>query len=194
MSHNSIIDKAVLGLLDENLDGLMILDCGFGYGNWAFQIKAKLGYEPHIVGLEIHHPYIERQSKLGLYDKIVEANVLDIPFDNGYFDVIIFDQPHIIRPKGYEKSHMINEYGWLNRTTYKQDLKKGLKELFRVLKPKGLLIFKWCDNRKETDIKMILKLFPYPPICGTKTGTSNNNHWICFLKYNVNMKLDSIQT
>lgn len=108
MSHNTIIDKAVLGLLDENLDGLTILDCGFGYGNWAFQIKAKLGYEPHIVGLEIHRPYVERQSKLGLYDKIVEGNVLDIPFDNGYFDVVLVCEiiEHLEQKDGLE---MINE-------------------------------------------------------------------------------------
>ena len=89
MSHNSMIDKTVLGLLDENLDGLLILDCGFGYGDWAFQIKAKLGFKPYIVGLEIHRPYVERQSKLGLYDKVMEADVLAIPFDRDYFDVVL---------------------------------------------------------------------------------------------------------
>jgi len=108
MSHSHIIDKAVLGLFGEDLDGLMILDCGFGYGNWAFQIKAKLGYEPHIVGLEIHHPYIERQSKLGLYDKIVKANVFDIPFDNGCFDVVLACEiiEHLEQEDGLK---MINE-------------------------------------------------------------------------------------
>jgi len=143
------------------------------------------------------HPLVtyldKRNGKYGKYKinpDIVADWTKELPFDNEYFDVILFDPPHIIRPKNYEKSHMINEYGWLNRATYKKDLKKGLKELFRVLKPEGMLIFKWCDNRKETDIKMILKLFPYPPICGTKTGTSNKNHWICFLKYDVNEKLN----
>lgn len=108
MSHSPIIDKAVLGLLDENIDGLKVLDCGFGHGNWAFQIKAKLGYEPYIVGLEIHRPYIERQSKIGLYDKIVEANVLDIPFDSGYFDVVLACEiiEHLEQKDGLK---MINE-------------------------------------------------------------------------------------
>lgn len=108
MSHSPIIDKTILDLIDENLDDLMILDCGFGYGNWAFQIKARLGYDPHIVGLEIFSPYIERQSKLGLYDNIVEANVLDIPFDNGYFDVVLACEiiEHLEQEDGLK---MINE-------------------------------------------------------------------------------------
>ena len=37
-------------------------------------------------------------------------------------------------------------------------------------------------------------LFPYPPLFGTRTGQANKNHWIVFLKYDVNMKLDKIQT
>lgn len=108
MSHSPIIDRAVLGLIGEDLDDLKILDCGFGYGNWAFQIKAKLGYEPYIVGLEIYRPYIERQSKLGLYDKIVEADVLDIPFDSGYFDVVLACEiiEHLEQKDGLK---MINE-------------------------------------------------------------------------------------
>ena len=108
MSHSPIIDKAVLGLLDENLDNLRILDCGFGYGNWAFQIKSKLGYEPYIVGLEIHRPYLERQSKFGLYDKLVGANVLDIPFDDDYFDVVLACEiiEHLEKKDGLK---MINE-------------------------------------------------------------------------------------
>jgi len=32
-------------------------------------------------------------------------------------------------------------------------------------------------------------LFPYYPLFGTRTGNSNNNHWVLFLKYDVNQKL-----
>jgi ubiquinone/menaquinone biosynthesis C-methylase UbiE len=135
MSHNPIIDKVVLGLLGENLDGLMILDCGFGYGNWAFQIKAKLGYEPYIVGLEIFSPYIERQSKLGLYDKIVEASVLDIPFDDGYFDVVLASEiiEHLEQKDGLK---MINE------------IERVSKNLVIITTPFGFMKQEECDGNK----------------------------------------------
>jgi len=63
-----------------------------------------------------------------------------------------------------------------------------------VLKPEGVFILKWC----ETSIKIedIIKLFPYPPIFGNKTMGSNpakndgKNHWLVFLKYDMNKKLN----
>ena len=57
--------------------------------------------------------------------------------------------------------------------------------MVRVLKPHGSFIFKW----NETDIKVEepLKLFPYPPMFGTRTGQKNNTHWICFIKSRQDM-------
>jgi len=135
MSHSPIIDRFVLGLLGEDLDGLMILDCGIGYGNWAYQIKAKLGYEPYITGLEIHRPYIERQSKLGLYDKLVEANVLDIPFDNGYFDIVLACEiiEHLDQKDGLK---MINE------------IERVSKNLVIITTPFGFMKQDECDFNK----------------------------------------------
>ena len=43
---------------------------------------------------------------------------------------------------------MAEKYGELDRKTWPDDIRKGLAECFRVLKPDGVLIFKW----NETDI------------------------------------------
>jgi len=118
-----------------------------------------------------------------------------LPFNNDYFDMILFDPPHIIRNKEYN-IHSDNQYGILFKNSWKQDLKKGIKELFRVLKPKGIFIFKWGQHSKP--INEIIKLFPYPPIFGNKTrGQSvgdKDTIWLVFLKYDVNIKLDKFQT
>ena len=59
-------------------------------------------------------------------------------------------------------------------------LKKGFVECFRVLKPNGTLIFKWSDV--QFPVKEILKLTDYKPLYGHKSGKKMNTHWICFIK------------
>ena len=71
------------------------------------------------------------------------------------------------------------KYGHLNGD-WKDNIRKGFAECFRVLKHGGFLIFKW----NETDIKVseILKLTPVKPIFGHISGKRANTHWICFMK------------
>lgn len=111
----------------------------------------------------------------------------DAPFPDDYFDMIIFDPPHLIRKREWTDSSMCIRYGKLYQDNYKQVLKEGIKKLFDILKPEGTFVFKWCDT--DRPVEEILKLFPYKPMFGTRTGQSNTNHWIVFLKYDVNKKL-----
>ena len=108
----------------------------------------------------------------------------DAPFPDGYFDMIIFDPPHIIQNVS---SHLTLDYGNLNPSTWRQDLQIGIKKLFDILKYEGIFIFKWDECNKSID--EVLKLFPYQPLFGTRTGLNNKNLWIVFLKYDVNDKL-----
>lgn len=113
-----------------------------------------------------------------------------IPFEDGEFDIVLFDPPHVVRNKECN-IHSDNQYGILLKDTWKQDLNKGINELFRVLKPYGVFIFKW--GQFSVSIDDVIKLFPYPPIFGNKTmGQSVNDKdtiWLVFLKYDVNNKL-----
>ena len=111
-----------------------------------------------------------------------------LPFPDGHFDMIMFDPPHIIRPKNYSSSGFTLRFGYLPSETWKQDLKKGFKELFRVLKPMGFFVLKWNECNKK--VEEVLKLAPYKPICGTRTGQGNKTHWILFLKYRPEKKLE----
>ena len=80
-----------------------------------------------------------------------------MPYEDGTFSMVVLDPPHVIRrspleePTGYQ--HI--KYGWLNGD-WREIIRRGFDECFRVLKTGGFLIFKW----NETDIKVseILKL------------------------------------
>lgn len=70
----------------------------------------------------------------------VVADFRNIPYPDNSFHLVVFDPPHLI--KVGEKSWLAKKYGRLNPDTYKDDLKQGFSECFRILKPNSVLIFK----------------------------------------------------
>lgn len=111
-----------------------------------------------------------------------------LPFKNESFDMIVFDPPHLIQKNKVKSTTIKARYGVFLTSEYKQILKTGIKELFRVLKPKGTFILKWAETDKP--LEEILTFFPYEPMFGTRTGQANKNHWVVFIKYNLNKTLD----
>ena len=71
---------------------------------------------------------------------------------------------------------------WNRRTAdgWQEILQKGFQECMRVLKPNGVLIFKW--NEVEVPISKILHLFGKQPLFGHASGKRMNTHWVCFMK------------
>ncbi|MEX3600508.1 SAM-dependent methyltransferase [Kocuria carniphila] len=101
----------------------------------------------------------------------------DLPFDDNTFRLVVFDPPHIRRasPKGWQgKKYGILGNDWL------QDLTAGFTECFRVLKPGGVLIFKWSEV--QIPLRQILGLTPHKPLFGHRTGKQAGTHWITFIK------------
>jgi len=110
----------------------------------------------------------------------VLADFTALPFEDDTFSLVVFDPPHLLHNTESEITGWQQiKYGALHGD-WKSELRKGFSECFRVLKPDGVLIFKW----NETDIKVseILKLTPVKPIFGHKSGKRSNTHWICFIK------------
>lgn len=108
------------------------------------------------------------------------ADFTSLPFEDNSFGLVIFDPPHLLHESGKEITGWQQiKYGAL-QGDWKTEIKKGFAECFRVLKPNGVLIFKW----NETDVLLseILKLTPEKPIIGHKSGKRSNTHWICFMK------------
>lgn len=97
-----------------------------------------------------------------------------IPFEDSTFKLVIFDPPHLI--KVGEKSWLAKKYGKLNEN-WKEDIKTGFSECFRVLENHGILIFKW--NEEQIKLNEILNLTKYKPLFGNKR---NKTHWIVFIK------------
>lgn len=108
------------------------------------------------------------------------ADYTSLPFMDNCFDLVLLDPPHLVR-KNLPLSWFRTKYGGMTEANYRSNLTKGFRELFRVLRPMGTFILKWSDIDKST--KEILKLVPYKPLFGTKTGQKNNTHWILFIKH-----------
>jgi len=131
-----------------------------------------------------------RDRRKRIINPDVVMDFTDLKYDDDTFDMVIFDPPYKIEGKNTKEAGVHVPYGRLNKEDYKDVLSKGINELFRVLKPCGVFVFKWGEINKKVD--EIIKLFPYPPMFGTRTGQRNNTHWIVFLKYDVNIKLDKL--
>lgn len=97
-------------------------------------------------------------------------------FADNSFSLVVFDPPHLTKaaPTGWQAT----KYGIL--IDWRNTIRQGFSECFRVLRTGGFLIFKW----NEIDIKLseILKLTDQKPILGHRCGKQNKTHWILFQK------------
>lgn len=103
------------------------------------------------------------------------ADFRNLPFDDNTFQMVVFDPPH--RRDLTDNNWMQHTYGQLF-PTWEADIKAGFDECMRVLKPKGVLIFKWSEDKIKT--KRILNIIKVPPLFGHTTGTKTI--WMAFMK------------
>lgn len=107
----------------------------------------------------------------------IEADFRNMPFGDGVFKMVVFDPPHLITG---DKSYMGKIYGSLDKNNWRDDIKRGLSECFRVLQDCGFLIFKW--NESQIRISEVLALTDQKPLFSHRRGKMNNTLWICFMK------------
>ena len=103
------------------------------------------------------------------------ADFRDMPFDDEKFRMVVFDPPHLDNLG--ESSWMSLKYGVLDRNNWKDDIRKGFSECFRVLEKGGFLIFKWNEDRIL--LSEVLKLTDNKPLFGNKRAKT---HWLVFQK------------
>ena len=110
----------------------------------------------------------------------VVADFRHIPFPDNHFHLVLFDPPHF-RWAG-DNSNLAKNYGRLP-ADWGEYIGDGFCECMRVLKPNGILIFKW--NEQQIKLKTIMKHIPYEPLFGHLTGRSGHTYWMCFMKNNT---------
>lgn len=127
------------------------------------------------------HVLPDSSSAGGSRTLIIEPDVLGdftaLPFADASFPMVVFDPPHLVR--NGKKGWLAKKYGKLEGD-WREELRKGFAECFRVLAPSGTLIFKWNEN--DVPVSQILALTPERPLIGNRCGKNAKSHWIVFLK------------
>lgn len=128
------------------------------------------------------HTLPDKSSSGGARELIIAPDVqMDfrtIPFPDGHFHLVVFDPPHLIQ--NGRSGWLAKKYGKLG-VDWRDDIRAGFAECFRVLKPNGTLIFKW--NEHEVRVSELLALTDQQPLFGNRCGKTAKSHWIVFMKH-----------
>lgn len=137
---------------------------------------------------ETHHIDIGTPGTIGRSPVVVNPDVMadftKIPFHDESFQLVVFDPPHIEQLEE-TAGILTKKYGNLIGD-WRSMIRSGFAECFRVLKPGGTLIFKWCEVK--ISLREILELTPEKPLFGHRSGKQSKTHWCAFLKPNDELK------
>jgi hypothetical protein len=100
-----------------------------------------------------------------------------LPFEDGAFRLVAFDPPHLVRAG--PRSWLAAKYGKLGQD-WRDDLRQGFAECFRVLHADGVMVFKW--NETQVKLSEVLALTPHQPLFGNTSGKKAGTHWLVFMK------------
>lgn len=107
----------------------------------------------------------------------VQFDFCALPFSDGSFRLVAFDPPHLVR--GGKNGWMVSKYGKLS-SGWRDDIRAGFQECWRVLEDGGVLIFKW--NETHVSVREVMPLYPAPPLFGHRSGHKRLTHWMVFMK------------
>lgn len=106
-----------------------------------------------------------------------------LPYPDETFRLVAFDPPHLVQAG--PRSWLAAKYGKLSEN-WRDDLRQGFAECFRVLASDGVLVFKW--NETQVKLSEVLALTPHAPLFGNTSGKKAGTHWLVFMKPNVEVR------
>lgn len=107
----------------------------------------------------------------------IVCDFTQLPFPDNTFALVVFDPPHLI--KANETAWLVKKYSKLDES-WPQMLHDGFAECMRVLKPDGVLIFKWSEY--DIPAEKVWKAIGQKPLFGHHSGKKSNTFWGCFMK------------
>lgn len=110
-------------------------------------------------------------------DPDVIGDFTALPFPDESFSLVVFDPPHLVGAK--ETAWLVKKYGKLDEEWPKM-LHDGFHECMRVLKPDGVLIFKWSES--EIPAEEVWKAIGQRPLFGHHSGKKSLTFWGCYMK------------
>lgn len=128
-----------------------------------------------------HHELPDISSSGGSRSLVIAPDVVadftNLPLPDNQFNLVVFDSPHLVR--NGKSGWLAKKYGKLGED-WRDVLRSGFAECFRVLKPDGVLVFKW--NEIDIPVSHVLALTDEKPLFGNRCGKSAKSHWIVFMK------------
>ena len=110
-------------------------------------------------------------------DPDILCDFTNLPFPDGSFSLVVFDPPHLTGAK--ETAWLVKKYGKLDEN-WPQMLHDGFAECMRVLKPDGVLIFKWSEY--DIPAEKVWKATGQKPLFGHHSGRNSKTFWGCYMK------------
>lgn len=118
----------------------------------------------------------------------VVCDFTDLPFPDNSFPLVVFDPPHLTGAK--ETAWLVKKYGKLDEN-WPQMIHDGFQECMRVLKPDGVLIFKWSEY--DIPAAEVWKAIGQKPLFGHHSGKQSRTFWACFMKLEEMEMLDGME-
>lgn len=113
----------------------------------------------------------------------IVCDTRNLPFsDSSYFDLIVFDPPHV---NFGQNAIMSKAYGYHTTNDIRDIITKSAAEAYRVSSLTALMALKWNDHDQKLD--RILKLMPqWIPLFGQKVAVrqkhASGTYWVVLQK------------
>lgn len=129
---------------------------------------------------EYYNTWSDSERKCIIHPDI-QCDFTSLPFPDATFSLVVFDPPHLQQIS--ENAWLCKKYGKLDEN-WPQMLHDGYCECMRVLKPDGVLIFKWAET--QIPAEKVWTAIGEKPLFGHHSGKKSKTFWGCFMKLEAN--------